>query len=261
MYGRPKSGKKIRIWKVFGEFHAAGGWFRRIGIHRLRFAWENEARGQVGIAGEQCGVAPGANDVSCTVRGSAMIVKSNRDAYRYLTLTPAPLAWWGEGPSIRGGGEMDKRKKVRAFEVDPAPLNDSRGISKARGATLARAFEERSAPLNYSRRIRGDDVSRDEKSAPSPLTPLPRGERESGAREELARKAMQNISPHPPAPPCEGGESRCGRSTTIATPLTISTSSTHSTLSATFTPHARLDDEQPANGAQLRHLRQFLEKL
>jgi hypothetical protein len=40
-----------------------------------------------------------------------------------------------------------KMKKVRAFEVDPAPLDDFRGISKARGVPCPRAFEERPAPL------------------------------------------------------------------------------------------------------------------
>ena len=43
--------------------------------------------------------------------------------------------------------EMEENQKVRAIEVNPAPLNDSRRISKARGAMAPRASEKRPAPL------------------------------------------------------------------------------------------------------------------
>jgi len=48
-------------------------------------------------------------------------------------------------------------EKVRAFEVDPAPLKISRGFSNARGARQPRAFERRAAPLNFSGK-KGDQV-------------------------------------------------------------------------------------------------------
>ena len=57
-----------------------------------------------------------------------------------------------EGWTMRDEMGVEIMKKVRAFEVDPAPLKNSREISKARGVSQARAFEKRSARLNGSQR-------------------------------------------------------------------------------------------------------------
>jgi len=53
--------------------------------------------------------------------------------------------------------DEDEPEKVRAFDVDPAPLKISRGFSKARGTRQPRAFEKRSAPLNFSGKM-GDQA-------------------------------------------------------------------------------------------------------
>jgi hypothetical protein len=38
--------------------------------------------------------------------------------------------------AVAVGGKWKNMKKVRAFDVDPAPLSNSCGISKARGGAL-----------------------------------------------------------------------------------------------------------------------------
>jgi len=77
-------------------------------------------------------------------------------------------------------------EKVRAFEVDPAPLKISRGFSKARGARQGRAFEERSAPLNFSGK---KGINRGRSS-----------ERLGRIERRLGRVTLAERSPSPPAP-------------------------------------------------------------
>ena len=64
----------------------------------------------------------------------------------------------GERGDNGNGKRIRNMRKVRAFEVDPAPLNNSREISKARGGDRGRAFEERSAPLKLEGDRRGGQV-------------------------------------------------------------------------------------------------------
>ena len=62
------------------------------------------------------------------------------------TASPPPA------PPLRRAELFAPAEKVRAFDVDPAPLINSRVISNARGAGQPRAFEKRSAQLNGSQR-------------------------------------------------------------------------------------------------------------
>ncbi len=51
-------------------------------------------------------------------------------------------------PTLKKGANLlAEDEKVRAFEVDPAPLKNSREIVRRGGVKQPRAFEKRSAPL------------------------------------------------------------------------------------------------------------------